>query len=265
MTEIDDPQGNSFGARFGRLVRTYRDDLGLSARDLTIKVWNDEGRKSSLSRLENGKVPNPDAKTVQAIAAALDIPPEEIDALRAPPAISGDFGAALYALSRASRDQMEAIATRFGIAGAFAMSDAALRDALEKRAEEFRALQTDLAALRARFPQLDNIIVQAQEKLDQGDTEAVRQMVRNARQVLHDARLREALEQDAALLEIDAAALLLDHKVDEAYAVLSAAADSFAGIDPMEPAQRRILRYFGRLRDYGLHHGGTGLIRSQDL
>lgn len=70
----------SFGARFGQLVKRRRGIEGMSLKDLAIAAFDDEGRKSNLSDLENGKIKNPQAKTVDALVVALNIPAEELSA-----------------------------------------------------------------------------------------------------------------------------------------------------------------------------------------
>jgi len=161
--------------------------------------------------------------------------------------------------------ELEALAFRFNLTPAPNTPPRELLGLLQLRAQDVADLERELETLRARFPQLDNQISVARGRLDAGDTAGVREMVRNARQVLHDARLREALQQDAELVELDARALLIENRVDEAFAALSVTADSFAAIDPLEPARRRILRYVTLLHDHGLRYGGPGISRGLDL
>lgn len=251
MPEVDDSEGNSFGARFGRLVRSYRDDLGMSARDLTIKVWEDEGRKSSLSRLENGKVANPDAKTVQAIAGALDIPPTEVEALRQPTAMPDSFATALDALTRASRDQMVAIAVKFEIEGLVDLSDAELRSALEKRAEDWRRLQAEVEAIDDGLKRLSNLKAAAQDAIARGDLNGVEELLERVQTV--------ELEEAAKTAELRSKNALLRGRVDQAYRLLSATADSFGAVDELEPARRKILQYGEMLLAHGLRYGSPGI------
>ncbi len=73
---------DSFGARFGTLVKRVRGDLGITQADLADQVHGSASRKGDISALENGRVPNPQAATVSAISGALGIDPREIEALR---------------------------------------------------------------------------------------------------------------------------------------------------------------------------------------
>jgi transcriptional regulator with XRE-family HTH domain len=70
----------SFGARFGRLVRRKRAERGWSQTDLARACGSSQMR---LSRLETGRVPRPRHATLQALCRALGLPPVELDLLRA--------------------------------------------------------------------------------------------------------------------------------------------------------------------------------------
>lgn len=63
----------SFGAAFGKLIKHKRGIEGLTQQSLAVLAFGDEGRKSRISELENGKIPRPHPKTVDAIAVALNI------------------------------------------------------------------------------------------------------------------------------------------------------------------------------------------------
>ncbi|RVT83182.1 XRE family transcriptional regulator [Rhodobacteraceae bacterium CCMM004] len=80
-------ESHSFGAAFGELVRTRRGQKGLDQVALGRDVYggraSDKDLKTRVSRLENGRVSSPQARTVQAYAHALGITDEEISALRA--------------------------------------------------------------------------------------------------------------------------------------------------------------------------------------
>lgn len=59
-----------------------RGDLGVTQPDLSEQIFGTRDRKGDISKLENGRVPNPQAKTVALICGALGISPEEVDALK---------------------------------------------------------------------------------------------------------------------------------------------------------------------------------------
>ena len=155
-------------------------------------------------------------------------------------------------------EQLHALAAQFKVVVNEGDTPQAIFQNLTLRAQEIEALEQRLADMQSQFPQLGNAIAQARAKLEQGDTQAVRKMVSDARVVLRDAKLLEALEQDAQLVEIDARALLIEGNLQEAFTILSAAADSFASLDPLLPSQKRNA-YFPILYDHGLRYGGTAL------
>jgi tetratricopeptide (TPR) repeat protein/transcriptional regulator with XRE-family HTH domain len=84
---------DSFGAAFGRLVRQRRGDRGLSQANLAAIVFADradpadESHKADVSRLETGRIANPQARIVVSYAQALGITDAEVAALRRAPDI----------------------------------------------------------------------------------------------------------------------------------------------------------------------------------
>lgn len=71
---------DSFGKRFGRLVKRLRGEQGLTQPKLAIKAFDDEGKRSQITRLEKGYIDNPHQKTVDLLTVALDILPEDLAA-----------------------------------------------------------------------------------------------------------------------------------------------------------------------------------------
>ncbi len=263
----------TFGILLGRAIREARESKGWTQLALAERAFADPAKERRIRDYESGKVANPQPKVYAALCDALGLSRAQISALKSQASNArqqdnseiaeliaqlGSLETAFSDLRRLSRDQLELLASRFGILAPHDRSDGDLRGLLTDKATEYRALKAQIDALLAKFPQLGNVVAEARARLDDGDTEGVHQMVRDARRVLHDAHLREGLEQDAELVELDAAALLLDNRVDEAFAQLTAAADSFAGIDPLEPAQRRVT-YAEPLYQHGLRYGGPGL------
>jgi transcriptional regulator with XRE-family HTH domain len=70
----------SFGARFGALVRYKRGLEGLTQEALAEIAFEDGEGKARISMLENGRISRPQQRTVDALAVALNIGPEEIQA-----------------------------------------------------------------------------------------------------------------------------------------------------------------------------------------
>tara|TARA_R110001599_G_scaffold182328_1_gene375299 strand:+ start:6018 stop:6596 length:579 start_codon:yes stop_codon:yes gene_type:complete len=70
-----------FGEAFGRLIKVKRGTEGLTQQELAVRAFGDEGYKTRISELENGKVSNPQAKTIDALVVALGISEEELSQL----------------------------------------------------------------------------------------------------------------------------------------------------------------------------------------
>ncbi|WP_223877886.1 helix-turn-helix domain-containing protein [Histidinibacterium aquaticum] len=243
--------------RFGRLVRSYREDTGLSLRDLAVRVWDDEGRKASLSRLENGRVGRPAAKTVQLIALALDIPQEEIDRLHEPalePVV--DLSAQLDYLSRSSRDQLEALALRFEIERVFERPSSELRELLERKAEEFRAYRRQFQLLDDRQEEIVAARTAANAAAERMDFEESESQLRVA------DRLQTLLAVETK--EVRATQALMQGRVEEAYTIFVSAAEALREIDLLEMALRRD-RYCRQLYSHGVRYGQEGLSFALEL
>lgn len=158
-------------------------------------------------------------------------------------------------LAKASRDQMEALAARFEIERVFALDDAALRELLEKKAEEYRSFKAQIDAIDDRIAGLGNLKVAAQAAAEKPDLEEVERLLL----MVHETELDIAWQ--TASLRVDNA--LLRSRVDDAFHILAAAAEAFAAVDPVEPARRLIDDQ--RLYDHATRYGGSGFVRTVEL
>jgi tetratricopeptide (TPR) repeat protein len=164
--------------------------------------------------------------------------------------LPGQFADLLQNLNRASRDQLEALAARFEIAGVHDLTDTALRSELDKRAEDWRAMRVQIDAIPETLKQLSNLKGAAQAAFDAGRFDEVEDLLGR----VHEVELDEA----ARTAELRAETALLRGRVDQAYTLLCTAADSFAATDPLEPARRRF-KTFRVLYFHGLRYGGKGM------
>jgi len=244
---------------FGALIRQKRGEKGWTQPELAEKVFGHVSRKSDISRFERGqKVPQED--TVQKLMFHLDITEAEMTPIRQ----SNLKASALDNIPALSRQDLENLSARFNIDDPYGQSDAALRNELTKRAEDYRALRKEVNDLKTASPRFANQHAAAMHALDNFRIEEAEEILANAREVITE-QLREPLEINAQLMEAQATAALLRGDPEQAYALLCAAADSFGVIDPMEPTRKRIYTYFSLLRDHGLRYGGTGLGLVIDL
>lgn len=156
-----------------------------------------------------------------------------------------------------SREELQNLASRFGIENHFDAPDDALRRQLTLKADEYRELKKHVGTIDPKMQRLSNLKAAAQDALERGDFDEVDEVLESVHAV--------ALEEAAKTAELRAETMLLRGRVDDPYRILSATADSFASVDPLEPARRRILSYFAMLRNHRLRYGGKGLVRSQNL
>lgn len=147
------------------------------------------------------------------------------------------------------------LATVFGAEPA--LPHTALFAFLTDKARDIDRLSKQVAALTGLSVGIDNIRVEAAQAVAQGRLDDARRLLDDAREIRRD-QLRKQLEADAALSEVTAEIDLIEGRAEQAHALLSAAADSFAALDPLETARRR--RAAGmRLGDHALRYGGAGL------
>lgn len=246
-----------FGPEFGLLVKRRRAERGLSQDQLAAIIWpevagpKDHPNKPQISRLETGKVPNPQEKTILALCEALGIREDEVNALRlAPPPDPYGLAKVLTDLKSASQSDLYALARAFGDAEPEQRSDAALRAFLADKAREHANYQKIIDALDDRVAAIANLKGAAQDAAARLDFDQVESLLSRVHEV--------ELDIAAATSEARAENALMQGKADRAFTLFSAAADSFAAFGPVDVAKRR-RRYAERLIDHGTRYGGQGL------
>lgn len=247
------PEVTSFGAAFGQLVKLKRGAQGVTLAELARRAYPNLGddaetRKGDLSKLENGKVLNPNASTVRKIADALGITDEEIETLqrRARSPLSDQ----LRDIAVLSRDELELLASRFEAERPHTRSDADLKDFLTKKAEEYRCVRAEIEAIPDHMLRLSNFKATAKAAFAAGNLDEVEQLLSEVQTV--------EVEEAARTTEARAEIALLRNRVEDAFRLLSHAADLFSVVDPAAPAHRRGA-YIERLARHGERFGGTGL------
>lgn len=166
------------------------------------------------------------------------------------------LAAALKDHQRLRRDEMEAIASRFEIARVYDLSDVQLREQLELRAVDFRRFHDQIEAIDERVRGLGNLKAAARDAAEQLDFAKVEVLLAKVDEVETEiAAETKSLRADNALLR---------GRPAEAFAILSAAADSFASVNPTEPARRR-LKYQQKLFAHGARYGGEGVVLACEL
>jgi tetratricopeptide (TPR) repeat protein len=207
-----------------------------------------ETRKGDISKLENGKVANPNTTTITKIAKALGISTDEIDTLQRQAQMSP--AQQLDHIATLPRDTLELLASRFEIQTPHRLTDAELQDMLTKKAEEYRSYRALIDGLDDRVAAIANLKGAAQDAAERLDFETVEELLSRVDTV--------ETEIAADTKQARAANALLLGKVQQAFAILTAAADSFASIDPLEPSRRRGA-YGEMLYDYGKRFAGEAL------
>lgn len=166
----------------------------------------------------------------------------------------GGIETVLATLEAQSAGDLQLIAGAFGATEA--MSKPALVEFLTKKGTEYRALRQEIDAIEDGYKRLSNLKTAAREAIAAMRLDEVEEILSRVQEV--------ELEEAAKTSELRAENALLRGRTDQAYRILSAAADSFAAVDPWEPARRRF-EFAISLRTHGLRYGGPGLARAIDM
>lgn len=150
--------------------------------------------------------------------------------------------------------EMQLLAARFGEDAIECRS--ALLQFLTLKAEEYDSLKHQVEAIDDGLKRLSNLKAAAQDAIARVDLEEVETLLSRVQEV--------ELEEAARTAELRAENALLRGRVDQAYRLFCAAADSFAGVDEEEPAHRRN-RYRETLYQHALRYGGDGLTRAAEI
>ena len=245
---------DSFGAAFGRLIKRKRAESRMTQAQLACALYPNldpaeaEKRKGDISKLENGKVPNPTIQTIKRLSDALGITDDDLDALQRRAQMS--TREQLDNLSVLDRDQLELLAGRFEIERAFAKSDEELVSILNDKAQDYRAIKLQIATLPDHVPEVMKIKAEAEKAAEALDFAKVEDLL-TAADILDTAA--------AAQTKLTRASnALLRGRTGQAFDILTSVADSFRSTSPVAPIKLRA-QLFTMLRDHGLRYGGDGL------
>ncbi|WP_299625405.1 helix-turn-helix domain-containing protein [uncultured Tateyamaria sp.] len=240
---------------FGALIKRKRGEARLTQETLAGDVFGDSTRKADISRIENGRV-TPQEATIQKLCDALAISAAETEHIRqARPAAEQ-----LANIPALSREELQNLGARFELEGAFSLPDDELRRLLTLKADEHRVLKAEVDSIDDRLKRLSNLKAAAQDAIARVDLDEVEELLSRVQEV--------ELEEAAKTAELRANNALLRGRVNQAFRILCAAADSFGSVDPLEPARRRIQaanKAFPMLYDHGLRYGGDGLTKSAEI
>jgi tetratricopeptide (TPR) repeat protein len=167
----------------------------------------------------------------------------------------GGFQQAVATAESLALADLRTLAAAFGH---FAADDKpALVNFLTLKAEEYVTYRATIDGLDDRVAAIANLKGAALHAADTLNFDEVEMLLSRVDEVETEiaAETKLARAQNA----------LMQNNPTRAFHILTAAADSFASIDPSEPARRRILAYFTILRNHGLRYGGAGLPLSARL
>lgn len=246
----------SFGIKFGRLVKAHRGIEALTQEDLAAAAFGDPGKFSRISEIEGGKVHNPRAKTVDAICVALNITRE--DRMACYPAATG----AVRTPALPER-LLEVLALRYDDANPDA-SEGELEVFLKDKSREHREMKARLEAIAATEGRIANLLAAAQEDVEAGAFDRADARLADAEEMQQAEHTLVQIRKQADLRVERARAALLRDDTQAAYDHFIAAAAFFEAFDRDEACELRH-RAMPELYFHGDRTGGAGIALAADL
>ena len=236
------------GANFGLLVREKRGIEQLS-QDALVAITG--LTKARISDLENGKIANPHAKTIDALCVALNITRAERRACHT--------GSPLDMPSRV----LETLALRFGMDNPDAL-EADFEAFLREKATEFRDMKGRLAAISESNQAIRSLIDEAQSALGRGHMDLADNLLERAEAVQLAQRTLPMVEQQSNLSLERGKAALFTGDVERAARHFERSARYYAAFDvTLEMAAR--WKYVGTLREYAYRYrNAQALFEARD-
>lgn len=261
----------SFGELLGVEIREARESKEWTQLLVSELAFGDHQGERRVREYESGRVKRPRAKVYMPICEALGISRRRIVELKA---LAGDAKAlnlaeieelkaekgsleeALSNLHELSRTQLYTLADLFEINVYFDLQEDVFLHLISQKAEDYLKLKAEVEAIDDDFRQASKLKSAAKLAIANGNLEEVEYLLRQVQQLELEGGLRTAnMRADNALLR---------GQVKRAYEILIAAADSFGGIDNLEPAKRR-LQFEKVLFVHGMRYDGLGLEFANQL
>jgi transcriptional regulator with XRE-family HTH domain len=236
-----------FGIVFGRLIRDKRGIEQLSQDSLAAQSGLTKAR---ISDIENGKIRNPHARTVDALCVALNISREERDACHN---ITGP---------RLPPRMLENLALRFGHSNPDASEDE-LEVFLKEKAVEFRNMQERLAQMIGAEGQITNLLAAANAALEEGDFQIADKRLADAEFAQLTSTTLPALETQCRLRFERGHAALLGGEIGIAARHWETAANYFHFHNESVEAEKRF-EYCTYLREHGYRYRSVEALRAAE-
>ncbi|WP_176695495.1 helix-turn-helix domain-containing protein [Phaeobacter sp. B1627] len=250
MFSPDDPHHTTFGKAFGHLVKRRRGIEGLTQQQLAAKAFGNEDAKSRISEIENGKVQNPSARTVDRIATALDISDYDLENIRAP-VVSHSLSDEL----NVSLGVLEKFAQQFSLETENDDTDN-LIPYLRDKAKDYHSLRQEIAAIGSSDPTFNRVLLKLNELVEHGELEQARHHL----QPLKDKLLQSAsyyIIKTSEVLLLEASIHLLSGNTKAALDAILQAVQSLMSTN-VSLAIRTANSSAQKLYDYSRRFGGDG-------
>lgn len=252
---------DSFGARFGALVKVRRGVEGLTQQQLAVNAFGEEGHKSRISELENGRTENPHQRTVDALVIALALSANDVAACRKPRVPEVDQNQLKQV--GLTHDLIDALSWRFGFSNPKSSPQEYLKF-LRQKSHELAELQARLGVLGEEHGSIAEMIGQARQAIQTGDFTNADRILDGAEREEIANRTIASIRQPARICMIRGETALFHDQVDDAREHFLRGVRMFLEFDKSESAALRREACI-RLRDHSENFGGIGLVYAEEL
>ncbi|WP_299969319.1 helix-turn-helix domain-containing protein [uncultured Roseobacter sp.] len=252
---------NSFGARFGVLVKDRRGVEGLTQQALSVLAFGEEAKKARISELENGRIKNPQQRVIDALSVALNLSDDDIASCRKPrvPELPSGYPAEIGMTD----ELVEALSWRFGFENPKASSEQ-YQQFLSDKSEELTNLRSRIGTIGKTSKSIAKMMAAANHEIEQGHFEAADDILRDAEELQQKEHTLTQVRKQAEIRIVRAEGALLKGDDGLAYSHYKVAAEFFTPFDPIEGARHRRSHYTA-LYDHAMRFGGSGLIYATEL
>ncbi|MEM7190004.1 MAG: hypothetical protein AAF439_10375 [Pseudomonadota bacterium] len=255
---------------FGALIEKFIDRKGWNREQVAGEVWAasqsdddkqkvGEKRKGHVTQYVNGQRGRPTSPIIRKFADALDIPDEEIEALRTAERAAAAEEAAALNIPLGFLDKM---AELFGEAESFQGWDA-YAGFMEAKAADYKRLQAELDQLGTDQPATANRIPDIEAQLANGEIAEAEAALEHLRSTATDKALA-GVRDLSRIMSLQAEAALLRQDQDEAFRLWQGAAALFDVLAPTDGARLRCSAE-NRFWEHALRYGGPGFRHSAAL
>ncbi|PHQ69841.1 MAG: hypothetical protein COB93_06980 [Sneathiella sp.] len=245
---------NSFGSRFGALIKQRRGFEDLTQQALAVLAFGEEGNKARISEMENGRISNPHQRLVDALSVALKLTEADIASCQKPrvPELPKNFPTKIGLTT----ELVEALSWGFGFAEPKA-STAEYQQFLREKAGELAQLQARIHILGEANEKISTMMSAAQVSINLGCFDKADDILRTAEESQQEENVLVQVERLSEIRAARGETSLLRGDPEKAYAHFETAVGFVAPFAPYQSTSLRTV-FASLLLDHYVRFDGTG-------